>query len=136
MGRQRSYERGRLHRSNTDEAYAAWAAVLRRLESLIDRRDWSGYRRQYIAALPLLLLRVKMGTEAWIQKLWLRLVRQWNTSSISELVTKVTRAMRDPGSCIYRMFNFNSGSCYVGMVENRGAALRFTEHLSELQRPA
>ena len=136
MGRQRSYERGRLHRSRTDEAYAAWAVVQQHLKSLIDRRDWSGYRRQYIAALPLLLFRVKMGTETWIKKLWLRLVRQWNECSISELVMKITRAMQDSGSCIYRVFNFNSSSCYVGLVEDRGAALRFTEHLSELQRPA
>ena len=96
------------------------------------RTDWKMHNCVYVAALPLLLLRMRFARERWLRRTLLTLLTQWGVSSATELArvmeSRLFTESGNPCSLIYIGFSLTTKRPYIGMVEDRLPIARFMEH--------
>ena len=98
-------------------------------QSLLDAHQWTQAGEEYIEALPMICLCLKMATEVWLQKLWQQLVVNYDTSDPAVIATAMKHGMADTNSSVlYRVQSVSINRHYEGLVQQRPAVLRKVEH--------
>ena len=98
--------------------------------------SWTAHTAMYVNNLKNVLLRVKYGTEPWIDRLWRTLRQQYETADPAVMAETMQKVMTDRGSsCIYSLFSLKTNIPYVGLVETRPAMERMQEHFQNIGLP-
>ena len=105
----------------------------RLLKDYCRRRDWQGYRREYVARIQPILVVMRTSPRAWIRKQYARQCEQFHTSDTLRMAEAIRHIMKNGNtSCIYTLFSQQHDKPYRGLVYQRPAMLRMTEHIAEL----
>ena len=102
--------------------YAWRAEFMAHQQSLLDAHQWTQAGEEYIEALPMICLCLKMATEVWLQKLWQQLVVNYDTSDPAVIATAMKHGMADTNSSVlYRVQSVSINRHYEGLVQQRPA---------------
>ena len=97
----------------------------RLLKDCCRRRDWQGYRREYVARIQPILVVMRTSPRAWIRKQYARQCEQYHTSDTLRMAEAIRHIMKHGGtSCIYTLFSQQHDKPYRGLVYQRPAMLR------------
>ena len=103
----RRTQRSQDFRSDRDTIYARFRAYEKCRQSFEAKRCWKDYEKLIVTSTPLLLDRIKCGTEKHIRKLYRTLITNYGTADMHTITTKIQDAMKQHGSSlIYIVYNF------------------------------
>jgi len=109
--------------------YEKERALREQKEDLATKRQWQALAELHCRELPIVLERIRHGTESWIRRLWSTLTSQYCTHEVAVMTTAMNTVMEASGSsCIYQLFSFSTNKPYIGLVSERPAIERAVEH--------
>ena len=111
--------------------YAWRAEFMAYQQELLDAHQWTQAGEEYIEALPMICLCLKMATEVWLQKLWQQPVVNYDTRDPAVIATAMTHGMADTNSSVlYRVQSISINRHYEGLVQQtrRPTVLRKVDH--------
>ena len=125
--------RGRLWRRSRNDVYVQYDGFVSMLSGAIHRRQLQRAAALYIEHLHLILRRLQVGSEPWINSLWRRLCAQYQSNGVGKICEAMKANLtRGGSSCIYHLVSLSCNKPYFGLVEERPSIRRLIEHWQEL----
>ena len=135
-GKPRAIIRSSKRREHANRVNTQWHVVEIKLGSLVN----GGRNRRMTAAIdlyreriPVLCERLKVASESWLQALWKRIKRQYNTIILSVIAAQWQQMTRHQHIAMYQVVSTRTAACYAGTDEFRICTDRCKEHLTQIR---